>query len=178
MELLNIDREKDHKTLLYSEMGEKDSNGCFNDGMQASTGCTYGKGLFKLLGYGKPALIMYRKDKGAVRVHVKNEFLDELSSRGAEFFSLRKKGVEPSEIPNEAIDPIINEWLYGLSNDQIFEHEFIKDFHPIPVKSTGIRRKCDQCNEYVYEIDLVASSGKLICKPDYYNIPENQPTKL
>ncbi|BAB59816.1 hypothetical protein [Thermoplasma volcanium GSS1] len=178
MKLLKIDREKDHKTLIYSEMSEKDLNGCFNDGLQAATGCTYGKGLLNLLGYGKLALILYRKDKGAVRVHVRDEIMDELSSRATEFFSLRKSGKEPSEIPDEFIDPIINDWMPSLSDEQMFEYKFIKDFHPIPAKKSGVKKKCDQCHEYVYEIDLVPSEGKLICKPDYYNVDENHPVKF
>ena len=170
MKLLGVEREKNHQTYAYSEMGEEDSNGCFNDGIQISTGCTYGKGLFKLLGYGKLAMILYRPGKGAVRVHVRNEIMDELLVTGSEFFKYRRNGTEPAEIPREVTESLVDQWLLKLSDEGLFEHEFIKDFNPELRKKSGLRRKCDKCGEYAYEVDLVVTNGKLLCKPDYYDL--------
>lgn len=177
LELLGVEREMNHQTYMYSEMSEEDSNGCFNDGLQAATGCTYGKGLFRLLGYGKLAVVLYKPGKGAVRVRIRNKILDELFVRGAEFFGYRKRGTEPSEIPSNVVEPIISQWLDKLSNDELFEHEPISDFHPQHTRKSGSRGKCEVCNEYTYEVDLVVSNGKLLCKPDYYDLPVNQMKK-
>ena len=62
------------------------------DGIQSATGCTYGKLLMERLNYGKLAFILYRADRGAVRMSVRPEFSDVLGKE--EFFAYRKKGVE------------------------------------------------------------------------------------
>ncbi|PYB67957.1 formylmethanofuran dehydrogenase [Thermoplasma sp. Kam2015] len=167
LKLAKLDKEKDHRTFLLSEMSEEDMNGCFNDGVQASTGCTYGKGLFSLLGYGKLAIIIYRPGGKAIRVHVRNSFMDELNVRASEFFKYRKQGMEPSEIPSEAIDPVL-EWIAGLPDEDIFEYAEIQDFKFKPVKKDGSKVKCEICGEYTYESDIKVLNGKFVCKPDYY----------
>ncbi len=173
LELLEIDKEMNHQTYAFSEMSQKDSNGCFNDGIQASTGCTYGKGLMTLLGYGKLSMLLYRPGKDAVRVSLSNEFLDALLVKGAEFFQQRKAGKEPSDIPGRVVDQLLSDWLLKLEYKEMFRHEIIQGFHFKPVRQSGVRKKCSECSEYVYEPDLKVSNDKLICKPDYYGIPRN-----
>ena len=174
LHLLGLEKERDHLTYLFSEMSEEDSNGCFNDGLQASTGCTYGKGLLHLLGYGKLAIVLYRPGKGAVRVHVRREFLENLSVRGAEFFKYRKQGAEPTEIPGEITGQILDGWLLKLPHEELFDYYFIQDFQYEPTKKCATRRKCDTCGEDTYESDLKILNGKFVCRPDYYHIPRNR----
>lgn len=166
LKLLGIEREKNHLTFAFSEMGENNSNGCFNDGIQASTGCTFGKGLLSLLGYGKLALILYRPEKGAIRVHVRNSFLDSLFEQGSDFFALRRKGVEPGDIPASETAYVLDEWFPSLKDEEIFEYSFIEEFTSTPAKKTGIKRKCSQCGEYTYEANLVEFEDKLLCTKD------------
>ncbi|MGC8608486.1 MAG: FmdE family protein [Thermoplasmata archaeon] len=167
LKLLGLEKEKDHTTFLLSEMGEEDMNGCFNDGAQSATGCTYGKGLFSLQGYGKLALILYKPGKGAVRVHVKNEFMDDLGKKASGFFEYRKKGYEPSEIPSEAIDPVL-EWMSSLSDEEIFEYKMLDNFKYVPKRKNGMKVKCSVCGEYTYEADVKVLNGKYYCRQDYY----------
>ncbi|CAC12236.1 conserved hypothetical protein [Thermoplasma acidophilum] len=167
LKIAGLEKEKDHRTYLLSEMSPEDMNGCFNDGAQAATGCTYGKGLFSLLGYGKLALILYRPGRKAIRVHVRNSFMDELSTRASDFFRYRKQGYEPSEIPAGAIDPVL-EWISSLEDEEIFEYREIDGFTFEPVKKNGAKVRCDVCGEYTYEADAKLLNGKPVCKPDYY----------
>ena len=67
------------------------------DGLQAATGCTYGKLMMERLNFGKLAATLWTPDNGSVRVAIKPEFSDKLGKY--EFFAYRKKGVEPSQIP-------------------------------------------------------------------------------
>ena len=60
------------------------------DGIQAVTGCTYGKLMMERLNYGKVAMVLYVPGKGAIRVSALPEFQDELGKK--EFFAYRKKG--------------------------------------------------------------------------------------
>lgn len=178
MKLLGIGKERNHQTYAFSEMGPDNSNGCLNDGIQASTGCTFGKGLIRMLGLGKLALILYRNGAGAVRVHVKNSFLDSLMDKGAEFFSLRKQGTEPGDIPPEVIDPLLNDWFNRLPDEEIFEYTFIEDFSYSPTKKSWIGRKCSKCGEYTYESDLTESGSEILCPRDLKGIPLNRLTSL
>lgn len=168
MQLMGIEKERDHRTYLFSEMGIENPNGCFNDGAQIASGCTYGKGIFRLLGFGKLAIILYKSGKGAVRVKIKDKFLEELFLNGTEFFSLRKQGAEPSEIPEKVTASLLEGWLFKFSPEQIFDHEFIENFRFSPDRKNMNRGKCEKCGEYVYEHDLKVLGGKHLCKVDYY----------
>lgn len=177
LSLLHKEKERNHQTYALSEMSPEDMNGCFNDGIQASTGCTFGKGLMTHLGYGKLAVIVYRLEGEAVRVHVKDAFIDSLFNRAAEFFALRRKGTEPSEIPPDLIDPVIDGWMSAIPDEEMFEYSFIKNFNFRPVKKSGMRKKCSVCGEYTYEPDLKISDGKLVCRQDYYGISFSEAMK-
>ncbi len=166
LKLLDFSKEKNHQTFVFSEMGENDSNGCFNDGIQAATGCTFGKGLFSLLGYGKLALKLYRPGTKAVRVHVRNEFLDTLFENGSEFFDLRRSGVEPGDIPLSKTDYILRKWLPSLKDEDIFEFSYDNEFSYAPKKKSPVKRKCSKCGEYTYDSDLTEIEGQILCPND------------
>ena len=165
MRLLGVEREKNHQTFAFSEMGEENSNGCFNDGIQASTGCTYGKGLLSLLGYGKLALVIYRPGKPAVRVHVRDSFLDSLFDKGSEFFELRRSGVEPGDIPASKTE-FIDGWFFNLEDEEIFEYTIDENFSYTPIKKAPIKNRCSRCGEYTYESHLEKLNGELLCTKD------------
>jgi formylmethanofuran dehydrogenase, subunit E (EC 1.2.99.5) len=67
LKILEIDREKDGGTYAFSETGDEHHQGCFDGGVQAATGCTYGKGSYKRLHYGKLSS-KYSMEKCYVRV--------------------------------------------------------------------------------------------------------------
>lgn len=132
--------------------------------MQAATGCTYGKGNYKRLHYGKLAIVVYKLDRGAVRVKVKREFLDELKK--FEFFKYRAAGVPASQVPKEAVDEVVN---YVLSKDyeEMFDYVFLKDFNYKPPKKTLTRVVCSVCGEYVFENYVKIFNGKMLCPHSY-----------
>ncbi|MCU7788879.1 FmdE family protein [Pyrobaculum sp. 3827-6] len=164
LKLLGIEKEKDTNTYVFSETGDGHHQGCFDDGVQAATGCTYGKGNYKRLQYGKLAIIVYKPDKGAVRIRPKPEMLNEISK--FEFFKYRKSEIPASQIPREVSDEVIN---YILSKDfeELFYYEFLKDFTYSPPKKTMTRIICDGCGEPTYENYIKIFNGKKLCPRCY-----------
>jgi formylmethanofuran dehydrogenase subunit E len=162
MEHLGVDREKDHGFHVLTELGEGHPQTCMIDGVQAATGATYGKVLMSKLFYGKLAATFYHPSKGAVRFALKPEFLDEMGK--FEFFSYRKRGIEPSGIPEPVTQEVIK-WVFSLPDDQVFIIEAKPDFKFTPVKGSFNKDKCSICGEYVFERYLRTKDGKHVCIP-------------
>lgn len=150
----------DHDLFVFSEMGVGHPQGCMQDGIQASTSATFGKGQMHKLFIGKVAATFYSPQKGAVRVFFKNEFMDNLGKH--EFFKLRKQGVAPSKVPapvaQEVIDIVLN-----ASDEDLFKVERLADFHFKPVPGSFNKAKCSSCGEYAFERYLRVKDGKPVC---------------
>jgi len=162
LEKLGVGRSKNHEMHVFSEMGIAHPQGCMQDGIMASTGATFGKGLIEKLYYGKVAAIFWYPQKEAMRIALRNEFLDLLSPH--EFFKYRKKGVEPSGIPHEVRQDIIN-MVLRAANEELFKVEMLPDFEFQPPKSSFNKEKCTVCGEYVFERYLRVKDGKRVCIP-------------
>ncbi|MCL5733378.1 MAG: FmdE family protein [Patescibacteria group bacterium] len=162
MEHLGVEREKDHSFFVFPEIGKGHPQTCMVDGMQAATGATYGKVLIEKTFYGKLAATFYHPKKGAVRFSLKTEFVDSMGK--FEFFVYRKKGIEPSEIPQNVSDEIIN-WVYEQSDEFMFKIESRPDFKFIPAKGSFNKVKCSICGEYIFERYARQKDGKPVCIP-------------
>jgi len=163
MEYLKVERERDHGFFVFPEIGEGHPQTCMVDGIEIATGATYGKVLIEKTFYGKLAATFYHPKKGAVRYTLKPEFIDAMGK--FEFFVYRKKGVEPSEIPHNVSDEIIN-WVYKQSDEFMFKGEPKPDFVFIPVKGSFNKVKCSVCGEYVFERYARIKNGQIVCIPD------------
>jgi len=133
-----------------------------HDGIMAATSATFGKGLMEKLYYGKVAATFWYPGKGAVRIALKNEFQDKLAPH--EFFKYRKKGIEPSEIPDPVRQDIIDIVL-NASVDDLFNIKMLPDFVYKSVKGSFAKAKCEVCGEYVFERYLRVKDGKKVCIP-------------
>lgn len=162
MRELGVEREKDHNMFAISEMGEGHPNTCMNDGIQAATGCTFGKLLMERLNYGKFGFVLYKKDKGAVRVSVKPDFVDIIGKH--EFSALRKSGREASEIPTDVAESVIQIVLKAKVSD-MFKIERLADFTFERPSARFSKCKCSKCEEYVFERYLRIVDGKPLCIP-------------
>jgi formylmethanofuran dehydrogenase subunit E len=162
MENLKVEREKDHGFFVFPEIGEGHPQTCMVDGIQAATGATYGKVLIEKTFYGKLAATFFHPKKGAVRYSLKPDFMDEMGK--FEFFVYRKKGVEPSQIPQKVTEEVTN-WVYEQSDDFMFKVESKPDFKFSPVKGSFNKDKCIICGEYVFERYLRMKDGKPVCIP-------------
>ena len=162
MRELGVEKEKDHRTFALTEMGEGHPNTCMNDGIQASTGCTCGKLLMERLNYGKFAFVLYKPGQGAVRVSVKPDFVDVVAKH--EFSRLRKSGVEPSEIPPEVAEAVV-EIVTKASDEQMFKVERVPDFRFERPAARFDRARCSKCGEYLFERYARQVEGKTLCIP-------------
>jgi len=162
MERLEVKHESDHGFFVFPELGEGHPQTCMMDGMQIATGATYGKLLMSKTFYGKLAATFYHPKKGAVRYSLKPDFVDAMGK--FEFFDYRKKGVEPSQIPEKVTNEVIN-WTYEQTDDYMFKVEPKPDFKFNPVKSSFNKMKCTECGEYVFERYVRMKDGKPFCIP-------------
>jgi formylmethanofuran dehydrogenase subunit E len=162
LEYLKVEREKDHGFFVFPEIGEGHPQACMVDGMQAATGATYGKVLIAKTFYGKLAATFFHPQKSAVRYSLRPEFVDAFGK--FEFFAYRKKGVEPSKIPQKLSDEVIN-WVYEQSDDSMFKIEPRPDFKFTPVKGSFNKTKCSICDEYVFERYARMKDGQPVCIP-------------
>jgi len=162
MEYLGVEREKDHGFFVFPEIGEGHPQTCMVDGIQIATGATYGKVLIAKTFYGKLAATFYHPQKGAVRYSLKPDFMDEMGK--FEFFAYRKRGIEPSKIPQPVTEEVTN-WTYEQSDDFMFKVEPKPDFKFTPVKGSFNKAKCSICGEYVFERYLRTKDGKPVCIP-------------
>jgi len=159
---LGIDRIKDHGAFALSEMGVGHPQQCMIDGFMSATGCTYGKLMMERLNYGKVASTLFAPGKGAVRVYLRSDFQDVLSKE--EFFSYRKKGIEPSDIPSEVTERAIKVVLES-SEERMFKVEPLPDFEFSRPKGSFAKVKCTKCGEYVFERYVRIKDGMALCIP-------------
>jgi len=162
MAYLKVEHEKDHHFFVFSECGIGHPQTCMIDGLQVATGATYGKTLMEKTYYGKLAATFYYPQKGAVRYALKSEFIDAMGK--FEFFVYRKKGVEPSKVPQNASDEVMR-WVYEQTDEVMFKIEPKPDFKFTPVKGSFNKAKCAICGEYVFERYVRIREGKSACIP-------------
>lgn len=162
MKYLKVEHEKDHGFFVFPEIGEGHPQTCMVDGIQAATGATYGKVLIAKTFYGKLAATFFHPKQGAVRYSLTPEFIDAMGK--FEFFTYRKKGVEPSKIPKEVSDEV-TKWTYDQADDFMFKIEPRPDFKFTPPKGSFNKEKCSICGEYVFERYLRRKDGAPVCIP-------------
>jgi len=162
LEKLQVEREKDHGFFVFPELGEAHPQTCLMDGIQAATGATYGKLLIAKTFYGKLAATFYHPQKGGVRFSLKPDALDAMGK--FEFIAIRKKGVEPSQIPAPISQEMIR-WVYEQTDDALFSVELKPDFQFKPPKGSFNKTKCGTCGEYVFDRYLRMKDGKPVCIP-------------
>jgi formylmethanofuran dehydrogenase subunit E len=157
---LGVEKCYDHDLFVFSEMGVGHPQGCMQDGIQASTSATFGKGQMHKVYFGKVAATFYHPEKGAVRILFTNEFMDKLGPQA--FFKYRKQGIEPSQVPAEASKEVID-MVLNATEEELFKIERVPDFKFKPVPSSFNKAKCDVCGEYVFERYLRIKDGKHVC---------------
>jgi formylmethanofuran dehydrogenase subunit E len=163
MNKLGVTHAPDGQLEAILELDEEHCATCFADGVQVATGCTYGKGNIKRLGYGKWGLTLIDKKKHrAVRVVPKTEAM--MRSKQSKFMELRKSGTPASQVSAEIADPLVkmvstapDEMLLNIG--EIFDYEWRE---PAPSFESVI---CAQCGEMVVERNARLKGGKVVCKP-------------
>ena len=160
LKTLGVSKEPDHAFFMFAELGVGHPQTCMMDGLQASTGCTYGKLMIERQNYGKLAATLWTPSKGSVRIAIKPEFTDYLG--GFEFFVYRKKGIEPSQIPEEVRAEIINVVL-NATDEEMFNVTILPGLEHKKIKGSFNKIKCESCGEYVFERYIRTKDEKHLC---------------
>jgi formylmethanofuran dehydrogenase subunit E len=154
----------DSALLALVELGDNHCATCFADGVQTITGCTFGKGNIQKLGYGKWGLTLIDKKRGkAVRVVPRAEVM--MANKQTEFFqNYRMKGVPPTKVPPEVVEPLIEKVLNApqenlLQVSEAFDYPYEEPPHSF---SSFV---CEECGEMVVEEYGRVKNGKKVCIP-------------
>ena len=165
LKALDADREPNWAKVALLETGRYHAlGGCFADGVQLATGCTFGKNLIQRLEYGKLAVtIAIKKDGKAVRVSVKPEIVQ--ATFALKYMDKRRQGILAAELP---LDLILEPFKKTISrpDEEFLEVSdiFTYTFPPAPKPSFNIG-KCEICGEIVAENKIRVKDGKTVCLP-------------
>ncbi|MGA7964806.1 MAG: FmdE family protein [Gammaproteobacteria bacterium] len=161
---LGAERELNMAKLVVVETGSGHAAGCFADGVQMSTGCTFGKGLIRRAEYGKWALNLIDKaSHKAVRVSVRPEVMD--ASFKSPFVKMRHEGAPPTQIPLDISEGLVN-GLLSKSDDELFLVSDPFDY-PLPESPAPSFNLifCQKCREAVAENKARLIDGQSVCLP-------------
>ncbi len=163
MEKLGVKHAPDGQLEAILELDEEHCATCFADGVQVATGCTYGKGNIKRLGYGKWGLTLVdKKTKRAIRVVAKAEAM--MKSKQSKFMEQRKSGIPASQVPAEVADPLV-EMVSNTPDEHLLNigEVFTKELNEAAHTFESV--VCDKCGEMVVERNARLKGGKVLCIP-------------
>jgi formylmethanofuran dehydrogenase subunit E len=150
MNRLGVARSEGTALLAMVELGDDHASHCFGDGVQVVTGCTYGKGNIKQLGYGKLALTLVDTTTSrAVRVVPRADM--QLRMRQQPFcVQYRLRAIPFTEIPDELVDPLI-EVILSNPEAALFAVRDVFDYDAAVEAEDFGAFVCSRCNELVVE---------------------------
>jgi formylmethanofuran dehydrogenase subunit E len=164
LQALGVERAKDGQLVALIEIDSDHCATCYADGIMMATGCTFGKGNIKKLGYGKFAVTLIdRKSNRSVRVMTRNEVIKR--NQESEFIQYRKNGVPASQIAPELIDPAV-EFILQESDEDLFKIEPVKETNlPAGRPHDFNTQICTVCGEITVERYARIKNGQLMCLP-------------
>ena len=164
LQRLGAEREKDQGLWLFTELGSDRlrAQSCYEDGLQAATGCTAGKGTLHRLDFGKVAAVLARPGGSALRIALRPEICDALA--GAPYAAERRQGTAASQVSAAAVAEAI-ERVTRLDPQELFSFEQIDHVSFRPVPGDPARTRCESCGEYVFREAAVEVDGKTLCRP-------------
>lgn len=164
LEALGVERATDGQLTALVEIDSEHCATCYADGVMMATGCTFGKGNIRKLGYGKFVLTLIDNKTGrSVRVATRNEVIKR--NQESEFIQFRKKGVPASKIAPGLIEPAM---------DFILEESTVNLFNIGPVQEVKVISGrahdfntiiCSECGEVAVERYARVKNGKVVCMP-------------
>ena len=164
LKALGSERELNMAKLVFVETGTGHAAGCFADGTQMATGCTFGKGLIQRTEYGKWAMTLVDKEtKKAVRVSVRPEVMQ--ASFESPFVKMRHTGTRPTDVPLDISKGLVKN-LLQKTDEQLFTISDIFDYDlPKTAKPTFEIIKCHKCGEIVAANKIRVKDGRTVCLP-------------
>jgi formylmethanofuran dehydrogenase subunit E len=164
MQALDVKHAPDGQLTALVEIDRNHCSTCFADGVQVVTGCTFGKGNIRSLGYGKFALTLIDNKTGrSVRVVATPEAMRR--SQESEFIKFRKNGVPASQVDEKLVEPLIDQVL-SEKTEVLFKVEPIKEMKLPPMAPHAFDTIiCAECGEVTVERYARVKHGKIVCQP-------------
>jgi len=161
MEALGASRAGAKQLHAIIETGDHHGGMCFGDGIQFTTGCTFGKGNIEKTGEGKFAVTLIDK---AARTAVRVAYRPTLQPRikGTPFMQKRAAGVPPTEIPDEEQMEVVDLVWDAPAGD-------IMTVGPVEASAWSEPEEvvrfivCPSCGELVAEPHARVAEGRVVC---------------
>jgi len=161
MKLLEEIRSVDEELIAIVE-----NDACCCDAIQVLTGCTFGKGNFFYLDYGKMAFSFASRSTGkGVRLVLKNEIFSIPEQEQSLGDKIASGNALKAEVQNyEAMYEARGEALFARGAKGFFEVEVIDDFLMPDTAPRAASKPCDICGVMVMETKLNPTGPHLICR--------------
>jgi len=161
MAALGVERAGSKQLHAVIETGEYHGGMCFGDGIQFTTGCTFGKGNIEKSGEGKFAVTLIDKStKRAVRVAYRPTLQPRI--KASPFMQKRAAGVPPTEIPDEEQMEVVH-LVWDAPAEEIMT------VGPIEARAWSEPEEvvrflvCPSCGELVAEPYARVAEGRVVC---------------
>ena len=152
-------------TQLYAilETGEEHGGMCYGDGVQYTTGCTFGKGNIRKNPLGKLAVTLIDKDSNrAVRVSYKPTLAKQIAASA--FMQQRAAGYQPDDIPEADQWELVNLVWNAPESDVLTVGEVFTYDHDWLPEVMGFV-KCDMCGELTANAYVRLVGDRKLCIP-------------
>jgi formylmethanofuran dehydrogenase subunit E len=164
LDALGVQHAPDGQLTALVEIDRNHCSTCFADGVQVATGCTFGKGNIRSLGYGKFGLTLIDNKTGrSVRVVATPEAMRR--NQESEFIQFRKKDIPASQVDVKLVEPLIDKVL-SEKTDVLFKVEPIQQAQVPPMAPHAFDTIiCAECGEVTVERYARVKRGKIVCIP-------------
>ncbi len=161
MDALGVTRAGAKELHAIIEIGDHHGGMCFGDGIQFTTGCTFGKGNIEKSGEGKFAVTLVDKASGrAVRVAYKPTLQPRI--KASAFMQKRAAGVPASQIPDDEQAEVVH-LVWDAPAEAILTVGPVEPrtwSEPAEVVRFAV---CPSCGELVAEPYLRVAEGRIVC---------------
>ena len=164
LQALGVERAADGQLTALIEIDSDHCATCYADGVMMATGCTFGKGNIRKLGYGKFVLTLVDNKTGrCVRVATRNEVIKR--NQESEFIQFRKKGVPASKIAVELVEPAVD-YILAEPDGNLFSIGPVQEIMLTPGRPHDFNTHiCEDCGEIMVERYARIKKGKMVCIP-------------
>lgn len=163
LEKLGVKRSGGTQLFGIVEIGEDHGGMCFADGVQYSTGCTFGKGNIRKNQIGKLAFTLIEKESNrAVRVVFTSKLQKQIAA--SKFMQQRGAGISPDEISMEDQMEMV-ELVWNAPSEEVLTVGEIFQYPGKWIPEVMGFKPCDQCGELTALAYLRVVGTKHVCIP-------------
>lgn len=145
-----------------------ETNNCFSDGIQITTGCSFGNNALVSRDYGKTAFTLARRVGEGVRISVKaDRVMEERSPEATELFETVVVQRGGSDADRERLGELWRDLSFsvlGLPDEEVFDIKSVNVAVPAYARIFA-SLKCAVCGESVMEPRARMKDGKPVCLP-------------